>query len=334
MRLTKVSPLLSVALLLASFQVYSENAELTPLPSPLDLNTAISFAKDHPRTRLTLEQQMVAPLRQPLFLDCHDLTFNNTTSIDNYRNGITSNLINPVERQKLTIMQRFFDVLLADSSMIGINEDMAGAFIAYDRAKTRQEYKQYSEITVAKLEAEYQNVRQQFFSGEATQRLTRSQLAQAINHPDNLSSELNPPRLIKPPKELPDAKELYSQSLKDNAWIKTLKENNTPDQIALIEMDLRQQVLELILRLRVLGAAKDRSEAESYRRDLNLELSRALYEMEVKASLGRSMTLQSKARMNEERLNYCQNLAWAQLNALRGVDILTPPQKEKSVGSE
>lgn len=334
MRLRELSPLLSIALLLTSFHVYSENAEIQPLPSPLGLNTAISFAKDHPRTRLTPEQQMVSPLRQPLFLDCHDLTFNNTNSIDNYRNGVTSNLINPVERQKLTIMQRFFDVLLADSSMIGINEDMAGAYIAYDRAKTRQEYNQYSEITVAKLEAEYQNVRQQFFSGEATQRLTRSQLAQAINHPDDLSSELNPPRLIKPPKKLPDAKEIYSQSLKDNAWIKTLKENKNQDQVALIEMDLRQQVLELILRLRVLGAAKERSEAESYRRDLNLELSRALYEMEVKASLGRSMTLQSKARMSEERLSYCQNLAWAQLNALRGIDILTPPKKEKSVSSE
>ncbi len=63
----------------------------------------------------------------------------------------------------------------------------------------------------------------------------------------------------------------------------------------------------------------------SYRRDLNLELSRALYEMEVEASLGRSMTLQSKARMNDEALNYCQNLTWAKLNALQGQDVLTPP---------
>ena len=316
-----------ISFILLSSQTQAEKKEL---PTPLDLNTALSFAKDHPRTRLTPEQQSVAPSRQPLFLDCHNLTFNNTTSIDNFRNGVTNNLITPVEQQKLAIMQYFFDVLLADSSMIGINEDMAGAFIAYDRAKTRQEYKQYSEITVAKLEAEYQKVRQQFFSGEATQRLTRSQLAQAINHPEDLSSELNPPVLIKPPKKLPGAEEIYKQSLKGNAWLKTLKKESNQDQIALIDMNLRQQVLELILRLRVLGAAKERSEAESYRRDLNLELSRALYEMEVKASLGRSMTLQSKARMNEERLNYCQNLAWAQLNALRGVDILTPPKQEKS----
>jgi len=334
MRLKWFHQLLFIALLFASPQAYSEKSKQAPLPSPLDLGTAISFAKDHPRTRLTLEQQMVVPVRQPLFLDCHDLTFNNTRSIDNYRNSITSNLINPVEQQKLTIMQHFFDVLLADSSLIGVNEDMAGAFIAYDRAKTRQEYKQYSEITVAKLEAEYQKVRQQFFSSEATQRLTRSQLAQTINHPEDLSSELNPPTLIELPKKLPDAEDVYTQSLKNNAWINTLKDRNNDDQMRLIEMDLRQQVLELLLRLRVLAAAKERSEAESYRRDLNLELSRALYEMEVKASLGRSMTLQSKARMNEERLNYCQNLAWAQLNALQGLDIFTPPKPVKSNNPE
>ncbi len=320
--------LLVITLFITPFYAYAEKAELTPLPSPLDLESALSFAKDHPRTRLTPEQQIIVPPRQPLFLNCHDLTFNNTNSIDNYRNSVTSNLISPVEQQKLRIMQYFFDVLLADASMIGINEDMAGAYIAYDRAKTRQEYKQYSEITVAKLEAEYQNVRQQFFSGEATQRLTRSQLAQAINHPDNLSSELNPPNLLEPPKKLPDVEKVYAQSLKDNTWLKTLKEKNNNDQVVLLEMDLKQQVLELILRLRVLGAAKERSEAESYRRDLNLELSRALYEMEVKSSLGRSMTLQSKARMKEEQLNYCQTLAWAQLNALRGLDVLTPAKQK------
>ena len=303
------------------------------LPSPLDIETALSLAKDHPRTRLTQQQQSIAPRRQPLFLNCHDLSFNNTNTIDNYRNNSPSNLVSPVDQQKLVILQFFFDVLLADSSMIGINEDMAGAYIAYDRAKTRQEYQQYSELKVAKLDADYQEVRQQFFSGEATQRFTRSQLAQAINHPDDLSSELNPPSLIQPPKNLPDLDDMIKQSLEQNTWIKLLKKDSNEDQFALVKMDLKQQILELLLRLKVLTAAKERAEAESYQRDLNLELSRALYEMEVKSSLGRSMTLQSKARMEEERISYCQTLAWAQLNTLRGLEILTPPKDNKKEAS-
>jgi len=297
------------------------------LPTPLDLNTALGFANKHPRTKLTPQQQLNFPVRQPLFLDCHNLAFNNTSSIDNQRNNHFSLLINPTARQKLIILQAYFDVLLADSSFIGINEDMAGAFIAYDRAKTREEYKQYSELKVAKLEAEYQVVRQQYFSGEATQRITRARLAQTINHPDELSSELNPPQLIQLPKNIPSEEALYSSAIKNNHWLKKLEEKNNNEQNALMKMALHQQILELLQRLKVLKIAQEKAESESNYRDLKLELSRALYEMEVKASLGRSMTLQSKARMEEERIGYCQTLALAQLNALLGSDDILSPAK-------
>ncbi len=334
MRLKKVTTFNSILLFIvfSSFSplIYSEDSKL---PSPLDIETALSFAESHPRTRLTLEQQTIVPRRSPLFLNCHDLSYNNTGSVDNYRNGVQSKLIDPVTQQQLFILQYFFDVLLADSSFIGINEDMAGSFISYDRAKIRQEFNQYSELVVARLEADYQDVRQQYFSGEAAQRLTRSQLAIAINHPEELSSELNPPTLIKPPKALPDANDVYKQAL-NSRWLTKLNENNNSDQKALLKMDLRQEVLELILRLNVLSAAKQRAETESYSRDLDLEMSRSLYEMEVKASLGRSMTLQSKARMEEERIGFCQTLAWAQLNALQGLPILTPPKENKKDKSE
>ena len=99
--------------------------------------------------------------------------------------------------------------------------------------------------------------------------------------------------------------------------------------MALYEMDLRQQILELVLRLTVLKAAADRAESELYSRDLDLEMSRTLYEMEVTARIGKSMTLQSKARMEEERVKYCTTLAWAQLNALTGLPILTQSEEPK-----
>ncbi len=305
------------------------SAEDKKLPSPLDLKTALSFASEHPRTRLTPEQKIATPPPQSLFLGCHNLTFNNTSISDSQRNTSATLLVEPAIQQELLILRAFFDVLLSDSSLIGINEDMAGTFISWDRAKIRQELKQYSEIIVAKLEAEYQEVRQQYFSGQATQRLTRSILAQTINHPDKLSSDLIPPILITSPKALPEFSDLYAEALKNNSWLKTLREKYNKDQVALYEMDLRQQILELILRLTVLKAAADRTESELYSRDLDLEMSRTLYEMEVRARIGKSMTLQSKARMEEERVKYCTTIAWAQLNALIGKPILTQPEEVK-----
>jgi hypothetical protein len=242
--------------------------------------------------------------------------------------------IHPVEQQKLFILQSYFDVLLADASVGSINEDMAGAFIEYDRAKIRQEFKQYSQIRVARLETIYQAVLQQRFSGEALQRLTRFQLAKSINHPDDLSNDLNPPTLINAIKNLPDPEDIYTSSLKNNSWIKALEDKNNQQQMAIIKMNLRQQILELTLRLHVLNSAITRAETESYSRDLDLELSRSLYDMEMRASLGRSMTLQSKARMQEDRISFCITLTWAQLNALQGLDILTQPVTAKEEATE
>jgi hypothetical protein len=310
-------------------------AKQAPLDSPLDLSTALSFAKDHPRTKLSAEQQLSLPQPQQSFLlNCHNLAFTNATDFDSQRNSVGTLFIHPVEQQKLFILQSYFDVLLADASVGSINEDMAGAFIEYDRAKIRQEFKQYSEIRVARLETIYQAVLQQRFSGEALQRLTRFQLAKSINHPDDLSNDLNPPTLINAIKNLPDPEDIYTSSLKNNSWIKALEDKNNQQQMAIIKMNLRQQILELTLRLHVLNSAITRAETESYSRDLNLELSRSLYDMEVRASLGRSMTLQSKARMQEDRIGFCITLTWAQLNALQGLDILTQPVTAKEEATE
>ncbi|WP_299876656.1 hypothetical protein [uncultured Cocleimonas sp.] len=309
--------------------ISAENSDNKKLPSPLDLTTALSFASEHPRTRLTPEQTIATPPQQSLFLGCHNLTFNNTSISDSQRNTAATLLVEPSIQQQLLILRAYFDVLLSDSSLIGINEDMAGTFISWDRAKIRQELKQYSELIVARLEAEYQEVRQQYFSSQATQRLTRSILAQTINRPDELSSDLIPPILITSPKTLPEFSDLYAEALKNNSWLKTLREKYNKDQMTLFEMDLRQQILELVLRLSVLKVAADRAESELYSRDLDLEMSRSLYEMEVRATLGKSMTLQSKARMKEERVKYCITIAWAQLNALTGKPILTQPEEAK-----
>ena len=341
--LLNLLPKLGVLLLsttLSSPFVYAENPtsgedsnviNTEEIPSPLSLGKAISYAKGHPRTQLDLPEQQLFPASLPIFMDCHRLAFTNTSSIDNRRNSVESSLISPQEQQQIRILQSFFDVLLADLNNGFINEKMAGSFIDYDRAKNRFELKQLSELVVARLNAEYQIVLQQFRASEAIQRISRSTLAQALNHPKQLPSDLITPDLFEIPDKLPSLDSVYQNALKNNAWINHLKEQfsneNKKAMTSLMQMSLRQQILELLLRLQVLKSAKQQAETENNLRELNLDMSRTLYDMEVKADLGNAMTLQSKAILQEERINYCQYISWAQLNALQGLTVLTPPLK-------
>jgi hypothetical protein len=94
-------------------------------------------------------------------------------------------------------------------------------------------------------------------------------------------------------------------------------------------MELQQQVLELVLRLQVLGDAGRYAAAETLRRDLKLEQSRVLYEKELRADLGYSMSAQTRARLREQRVEFCKILTWAELNALQGKAPLTQQPAEQ-----
>ena len=56
----------------------------------------------------------------------------------------------------------------------------------------------------------------------------------------------------------------------------------------------------------------------------SLEQSRVLYEKELRADLGFSMSEQTRARLREQQVAYCRILAWAELNALQGKPVWPP----------
>jgi hypothetical protein len=93
-----------------------------------------------------------------------------------------------------------------------------------------------------------------------------------------------------------------------------------PDR-QLIRLELGQQLAELLMRLRALAAAERQVQTESAYRDLKLDESRTLYDQEVAADLGYSMSQQTMTRMRERRIAYCQALAWAEVQALTGKPI-------------
>jgi len=96
------------------------------------------------------------------------------------------------------------------------------------------------------------------------------------------------------------------------------------------ERDVRQQVLELWLHLDSLKARREQRQTEKSYRELYLDRSRALYELEVKADLGDSMVRYTEAERNTAESDYETALTWARLNALLGrLDLdkpFVPPQ--------
>jgi hypothetical protein len=299
-------------------------ASADEIPDPLDLRQALSYAEGHPRVRLGASADLPRPL--PLYLDCHHLAYSQMGP-DDARSRPADTLLPLLAAQELEIMARFLDVLLADLSYARYNEALAVAYIQYDRANVRRELGQYSELLVAELETAYQDTLRKRAASEASQRLTRELLAQAMDRPGQLPRELTTGKLPEPPSPLPGLDAVLP------AVLERARADGAADPAALRlrELELRRETLELLLRLEVLGATERYAKVDSFMRDLKLEESRTLYEQEYRADLGFSMSQQTRARMRERQIAFCRALAWAELQALQRRPILpvedapTPP---------
>ncbi|NEV62247.1 hypothetical protein [Thiorhodococcus minor] len=292
------------------------------LPDPLTLGLALQELRRQPRDEGALAAADM-PRRPSLYLDCRQLAFSNSQFSDDRASVLDRMLLEPRAAWRLETIERFFDVLLADLSFTTESEAMAVAYVQYDRALARQGLGQLSELRVLELEAVYQDLLHRRVASQASQQLTRSLLAQAIGVPGELPRDLVPPTLPEIPEQLP-ALEVWTEQAERHQSETALGEDPRASSGAgsggatLLRRERRQQINELLLRLRVLGAAQQSVQVESAWRDLKLDQSRTLYELEVTADLGYSMSQQTRTRMREKRVAYCRALAWAELHELVG----------------
>ena len=84
------------------------------------------------------------------------------------------------------------------------------------------------------------------------------------------------------------------------------------------EMDLRQAVLDLWLEIKSLNIQQEEMKALGNYRDLYIDRSRALYELEVKSDLGDAETKISDYRLQKAATDFDLAMAWTKLDALRG----------------
>lgn len=107
-------------------------------------------------------------------------------------------------RRRLDVMTRFFDVLLADMQFDADNEYMAVAYVTLDNARHRLEVGQIAAADLAEIEDSYQNQLVKRNGSLLRQRITRAQLASAMNRAGQLSADLADPELTGNDRILPE----------------------------------------------------------------------------------------------------------------------------------
>lgn len=290
-------------------------------------------------------------------------------------------------RHRVAIMQRYFDVLIADLRFIRDNEAMSIAYIRLDRARKHKVQGQISDIEIFEKERIYQLSRRNVFESRALQQGTRARLANMINRPGQLSSEVAEPDLGDLGRPVPSIEALQKLALDNNPYLSALKRQvlaakkrlaearagrwpvvgsevklseyerasgNYNEYQAMIvldiplldggkvaahianrqaelrvsvakltakRMELQEAVLDLWQQLNMYKVRRDEMLALAEYRELYLDRSRALYEMEVQADLGDAMVEVSTARLEFAKTNYQTALVWAQLDALTGSSL-------------
>lgn len=130
--------------------------------------------------------------------------------------ALQSELVSAQWKRREEIMSHFFNVLLADLTADRNEEEMAGAFIGFDRISERQKLGQASDLEVLKKEAFYQTVFLKRNQGIAQQRITRSQLAITLNHTGDLPENLFVPQLPSTYLPIPEFEIILKRAMGEN----------------------------------------------------------------------------------------------------------------------
>lgn len=130
--------------------------------------------------------------------------------------------IDTKQKRRLTIMRRFFDVLLADLNFYRYNEEMATAYVRLDKLRDRFELGQVSELEVLEQDVQYQKMRRLRLASRNNQRLTRNALALSLGNPNLIPDTVAKPELPVLNRKVPEVEELQKQALASNLAIKSL----------------------------------------------------------------------------------------------------------------
>ncbi len=296
---------------------------------------------------------------------------------------------------RIVVLERFLDVLLADRRYEVDDEEMTLSFLHYDRLREKRAlFDETSEIDVAEAEAAYREVMVQRTESELRQQYTRLQLAIALGKPDDLPRDLLYPDLSTwTGREIPDYGVLLKTTLASNPRLLALKDSLSAAReqlenaginlrprllggvelteyatvrasrddaratlrlqiplfngklkrleqreanleliraeldIKSVENALREELFRLIRNLTVLRRDLDAADSLEYFRDLYLDRSRTLYELEVNTDLGDAQAKLLEANWYAMRVEFSTAVTWAKIDMLSGVEFAYGPKQ-------
>lgn len=289
--------------------------------------------------------------------------------------------------RRLEIMQRFYDVVLADMDFYRYNEEMATEFVALDRLRDQLELGQTSDIDVMEKDVAYKKVRYLRIRSQNEQRLTRARLAIAMGRPGELVNTVSRPEINLDSLVLPDIELLNKISLENNYRISSLRaqiasarekvalarKTNAPTinleagsfkysrqvqgryefqvgvvlqlplfaehdsdletakalnkvhlleaELGIVKAEVSSSVLSLWLEFDALKGKLQQMKALTDYREIYLDRSRALYEMEVKTDLGDAMVRVSEAEREYLQTQFQMMLVIAKLEIEIGKNL-------------
>jgi outer membrane protein TolC len=122
-------------------------------------------------------------------------------------------------QRRISIMEQFFSVLLADLEAARDTEALSVTYVQLDRLKNRHELGQVSDIELYEMESRYQKSRRLYTISQNRQRSSRSQLAITLNSSASLPAELAVPDLPQISRALPEYERLVEKGLRDNTLL-------------------------------------------------------------------------------------------------------------------
>jgi len=252
-------------------------------------------------------------LTQPLY--DFGASRNSVKAADIEQQASQANMMYVLANRKLELTEYFFEVILSDLKYAWNNEALAVAYIRYEAVKDRHALSQVSDLELLESENQYLDLLHERNLSEAMQRSSRANLAEGLNRPGELPSNLTMPELGFSQAVLPEYTVLLEKILVNNMQLKLVEH-----QLAAAEQ--RMQAEQRQLRPFV-SAELEVSEfarinySEELRATLNVNVP--LYEdssIKSRISRARSVLLQTrssflrlKTKVRKQALNLWQKMA-------------------------
>ncbi len=139
-----------------------------------------------------------------------------TLAAEQEREARSLQLLDTRAQRRLTLMTRYFDVLLADMQDAADTEAQATAYVSWDNAKDRQAVGQVAQWELAELEARYFDAQARRNDVRRGLREKRMALAVAMNLPGTVLDDLVDPKLPDNERTLPELDVLLADVLAGN----------------------------------------------------------------------------------------------------------------------